>query len=280
MLKKIALVACLTLVIGLIGIFTFRDRIFTNGAKENITEEQIFNSNDIDQIDVEVDVVDVVVEQSSDSDIRVLLKGNVSKRVEENIDLRVQEDGGQLEIDLEREKQRWFSFLPFDNYGSLQLTIQVPNKQYNQLGIESNVGEISVNSGKFANVIVNTDVGEVQLKDVTSETASVTSNVGDINVFQAVGSWDIEIDVGEVDLQLTEWKDQVTVQSNVGDVKVQIAEKPTNYTLDLSSDIGEVNLTGFDQNNGSGKRIYLEKGSAQPLLKIVSDIGDINVRTP
>ncbi|GGM33179.1 hypothetical protein GCM10011351_19040 [Paraliobacillus quinghaiensis] len=280
MLKKVVLVACLTLVIGLMGIFTFRDRIFTIGAQENVTEEQIFNSKDINQIDIEVDVAEVVVEESQDSDIRIFLKGNVSKRMKENIDLDVQKNSNQLEIDLEREKRRWFSFLPFDNHGSLQLTIQLPEKRFEQLGIESNVGEVSVNSGEFTDVIVTTDVGEVLLQDVTSETATVTSNVGEVTVLKAVGSWDIKVDVGEVDLQLKKLENQVTVQSDVGDVSVQIAEVPTDYTLDLSSDIGEVKLTGFDYNNGSGKEIYMEKGSAEPLLEVDSDIGDITVRTP
>lgn len=280
MMKKIALVACLTLLIGIIGILTFRDRIFSVSSKASVSEEEVFDASDIKQIDVEADVVDIKLEKSSDADIHVLLDGNVSEKRKKNIDFRVEESDGKLKIDLEGEKVITISFLPLQDWGSIKLTILIPEKQFDSLDLVNNVGGITVNYGDFNTVNVESDVGDVKLQEIISKTATVTSNVGDTSIRQAQGAWDIKSDVGEVALHLKEWEQDITIVSDIGDIEVHLAKKTSDYTLDLDSDVGDVEVEGFDLNRDGGKEVYLQSGSGEPLLKVSSDVGDIEVTAP
>ncbi|WP_117168351.1 DUF4097 family beta strand repeat-containing protein [Paraliobacillus sediminis] len=280
MMKKIALVACLTLLIGIVGILTLRDRIFSDSSKASVNEEQVIDASDIKQIYVEADVVDIKIEKSSDENIHVFLDGKVSEKRKDNIDFRVEEDNGELKIDLKGEKQISISFLPLQDWGSIKLTILIPEKQFDKLDLVNNVGGIIVNYGDFNTVNVESDVGDVKLQEIISKSASVTSSVGDTSIRQAQGEWDIKSDVGEVDLQLKEWEQDITIVSDIGDIEVQVAKKTADYTLDLDSDIGDVTVDGFDLNRDGGKEVYLQSGSGEPLLKVSSDMGDIEVSTP
>lgn len=280
MMKKIALVACLALLIGIVGIFTFRDQIFSTDSKASVAEEQVIDVSDIDQINVEADVADIKIEKSSDDDIHVLLGGKVSEKRKDNIDFRVEEDDGELNIDLEGEKLISISFLPLQDWGSIELTILIPEKQFDKLDLLNDVGGITVNYGDFNTVNVESDVGDVKLQEVISKSAFVTSSVGDISIRQAQGEWDIKSDVGEVDLHLKELEQDITIVSDVGDIEVEVANKTSDYTLDLNSDIGDVEVVGFDLNRDGGKEVYLQSGSGKPLLKVSSDVGDVEVRTP
>lgn len=280
MMKRIALVACLTLLIGIVGILTLRDRIFSDRSEASVAEEQVIDPAEIKQINVEADVVDTKIDKSPDADIHVLLDGKVSEKRKDNIDFHVEADNGELKIDLEGEEKISISFLPFNDWGSIKLTILLPEKQFDQLDLISNVGGITVNYGDFNTVNVESDVGDIELHDVISKTAYVTSSVGDIRILQAQGKWDIKSDVGEVNLHLKEWENDIEIASDIGDIEVEIAKKTADYTLDLGSDIGDVEVEGFDLNRDGGNDVYLQSGSGEPLLEVTSDVGDIEVSTP
>lgn len=127
--------------------------------------------------------------------------------------------------------------------------------------------------------VFESDVGDEKLEDVISKIASVASSDGDISIEQAQGEWNIQSSVGEVDLHLREWEQDITIASDIGDIEVQVARK-ADYTLELDTDIGEVKIDMFDLNLDEGKEVYLQSGSGEPLLKVSSDLGDIEVTKP
>ncbi|MFB1049705.1 DUF4097 family beta strand repeat-containing protein [Paraliobacillus sp. JSM ZJ581] len=280
-MKKIASIALITGLIGLIGVFIFRNEIFSFGNKEQLMDATDFHSNTINQLDIDVDVVDFEIEKSSDDSIHVLLTGYMNKQQKKKLDYQVYHENHKLFIKLNQSNKWWFNFsiLPFQNNRQLRLVLQLPDKHFEKLSLDSNVADISVNYGDFSTVNITSDVGDVEMENTKTSQADVETNVGDIHISDGVGRYDILSDVGEISLELMKWEDDVVIESDIGDVEVAIQQMPKAFRMDLTSDIGSVYTSGIRQDRGENNDgdVYLEVGTDGPLMDVRSDIGEIEV---
>ncbi len=278
-LKKVAGIALITGIIGLVGMFLLRDELFSFDYNEQMTESTEVEADQINEITVQADVADVKFEKSPDQSIHVLLTGRVSSRMKEQLDYQVAHENSQLSITLNQSNQSWFSFIPFQGIKYLNLIVQVPDKPFEKLSFHSNVADAALSYGNFSAMDVTTDVGDIEIENMDTAKATIETNVGDINVEDGLGSWDISSDVGETSLSLAKWEHDVTIESEIGDVEMEIQQMPKAFQVNLTSDIGDVHTSGiqYNQSESNDKDIYLEIGTGGPELEITSDIGDIEV---
>lgn len=122
--------------------------------------------------------------------------------------------------------------------------------------------DIVVPSG--TKVVVRSSFGDIGLRDVTGDVV-VAGSVGDVDVTGAPASLDVQTSVGDVTAHLAEPVESVRVQTNIGDITLvvpdtvayavqarselatpvpMVRQDPDSpYTIDVSSDIGEIKVS-------------------------------------
>ena len=124
------------------------------------------------------------------------------------------------------------------NIGQTQICkaiVTIPfNEKLNKIDIESNIGEVTVDCLSAKEVIVNTNIGHINLIDLDSEKIKGESNIGKV-----------EIDV------LGSIKDyNIDLETNLGETKVNgrtLEKEYSSYSdsskeIKIETNIGEINL--------------------------------------
>lgn len=83
---------------------------------------------------------------------------------------------------------------------------------------------------------------------------------------------DIESDIGEVCLENSEFQ-YLTVESDIGAVEARLLGKETDYTLNLLTDLGDVEI-----NDKTAGKQYHSQGEGGKEISITIDIGAIELR--
>lgn len=114
---------------------------------------------------------------------------------------------------------------------------------------------ITVPSGsKFSDVDIDSNVGDIKLRNIIAENIDIQTNVGEVSVR------DVNFDKIEVD-------------SNVGEVYIAPLSNIDEYTISASTDVGEVRVDGKKY-----KRSYNSKGSTGKRIKVSTNVGEINIK--
>ncbi|GAA5415922.1 hypothetical protein Pryu01_00954 [Paraliobacillus ryukyuensis] len=280
-MKKIAGIAFIACIIGIIGIVFFREDLFAIGDYEKITENKTFDASNIEALDVAVNVADTTIEQSADSSIHVHLVGKVSERTQKQMKYEVYEEAGTVIIQLNQTGAQWFNFsiLPSLSFNKLDLVIQLPDKMFKKLMLSSDVAELNILYGDFQSVNITSDVGDIQIENTKTSQVTIEADDGDIDIENGLGSWEITSDVGDTDISLDTWNNDVLIYTNVGEIDVELPVLPNQFKMDLASDVGEVETTGIPQSREASDddNVYLEIGADGPLLQLKSDVGDVGV---
>lgn len=155
-------------------------------------------------------------------------------------------EGGTLTIqDMSRE-------VSIQN-ASPAIRVTVPQgTQLESAQITVDVGSVKAEALKITALAVKTAVGEVDLEDL------VTTGVS------------AETDVGNVELERVT-ADSITVTTDTGDIELELPGAETDYTLELASGVGDVEVGGRDQGTK-----YSAPGGAKTVTA-TADVGEIEV---
>jgi DUF4097 and DUF4098 domain-containing protein YvlB len=119
---------------------------------------------------------------------------------------------------------------------------------------------------------ISTDVGDITLKELELTSLSLTADVGDIDIASCrLGSVTLTADVGDINLEDSTF-DSLSATADVGEVSVDAASDLSDYAIELSTDIGEVEVNGQDY-----RRSYKQTGSGDHSMTIEVSTGDIEV---
>lgn len=103
-------------------------------------------------------------------------------------------------------------------------------------------------------VYINSNVGDIKLRDFTARTVGINLNVG-------------EIDVKKVAFE------NFSCSNNVGKVSVDPEDSIDDYGITASTDVGDVRVDGH-----SYKRSYNQRGSSSKTIKVNTNVGEVNIR--
>ena len=180
----------------------------------------------------------------------------------ENAESEVTFDGATVKItqvDNRPWYKRWFFNWGWINGKEMKVTIYLAGDTYNNLNVESRIGDIKVASGfTFNTVDVSTNTGDIEATDLNSTSLKVKSDTGktifknvnvagDIKVDEQTGkmviedshceNMDVESTTGSVEVTKTTANGHMNIKTSTGSIKFDSADAAT---LNLESSTGSI----------------------------------------
>lgn len=240
------------LVMYLKGEINFKNGIFSMGSKStNIIYDKQFELEDIKNIDVKQDAGDILVKETTEDYIKVVLYG------ENEGDAQVELNNGKLTIDNTHNK-RSFAFFNF-GVAKNDIIIYVPSNYSNVINIKNDYGECELTDLENATVNIDCDAGNVELGKIRN--ATIKCDYGNVEVKEIMNKCEIKADCGNIQIDTISIKENSSIKADLGNVDI-------NSTNDIYIDADvELGKTNIDKNNRN----------ASVTLKINCDCGNVTI---
>lgn len=261
----------LFIVLGITGLFFFGAPLTDSNYDRAMIERETI-SDTVSDIYVEASAGSLVIEPSSDNDIHIF----VSER--ETSDLSVHLESEQLAILLDQDQT--FNLSRFNLFGSNRpkVILALPDEVYNELNIKLAVGEIEINGVQVNRLTAENHVGAVNVSDTQTETAFVEINMGQISVAGGTGEWSTTADVGEIDLQLLNFEEDITAEVALGAINITTKVLPEAYSIALEVDLGNIQTDGFDNADVDTTQAWQRRtGTNGPRIEASVDLGSVTL---
>lgn len=189
------------------------------------------------------------MKESTDENIHIKVYG-------ENPDeLKVTFDNNELNIDYSGYTKKVFSF----NFYTNDIIVYIPKEYSGQINIDSKYGDCKIIDLENATIEINEDCGDIELGKIKNVT--IDSKYGDIDINSVSNRCTIESSCGDVNINKAEIKEDSSIESNLGDIKIS---ETNDIYIDAKTDLGD---TKVNTNNRH----------SEITLKIQNDCGDIKV---
>lgn len=262
-----------------------------NGISLSKTEDSAKVSKDIENISIDISSVATTIVPEDRDDVRAELKGkgtvSVSKR------------GNDIEVSVKRKGFFWFNWFELDKTA---LTIYIPENYNKNMGIELGSGEItfkgdsiqdrmqleklSVDIGSGSMVLKNMDVtvleqhissGEVEINSLSAETGTFEVSSGSVNVQNYSGKLDADVSSGELEIQMDELKDSISLNVSSGDIELDLPDD-AEFTLNGKTSNGEISCDfPLENKQQSDKRLSGKLGNGKHKIDADVSSGDIEI---
>ncbi|MBQ9061204.1 MAG: DUF4097 family beta strand repeat protein [Eubacterium sp.] len=124
----------------------------------------------------------------------------------------------------------------------------------------------------IADVKIHGNIGDIKVAGTAFDRTDISLNTGDLEVEDAsLGTGTIGMNTGDTDVKNCTFE-ELLVTGDVGDIDVVLAGDRSTYAINLSTDMGEVEI--FDRDEG---RSFSQEGSG-PSLTVENNVGDIEVK--
>ncbi|WP_047984963.1 DUF4097 family beta strand repeat-containing protein [Ornithinibacillus californiensis] len=249
--KLLTLIATSLVIVGIVGVlFTYK----SSGAGEEVNQTEVIKNPDITEVMIESDNATIEVEPTNDEYITVEFTAKETKY--NKYKLEIEEDGDSLSVELNDKAIRFIHFdLDFDFTGP-QITVYLPEKQFEELKINNVNGKISVENINVGNLNAKTTNGRIEIEDSKTTNTTVSSENGSIALTYVGGDITSDVVNGSTTLITNDLDQMIDLESVNGKIKVQTAKEPTNATIEVSVTNGKVDIFGNDSRSaviGDGK---------------------------
>ncbi|MGL5347955.1 MAG: DUF4097 family beta strand repeat-containing protein [Peptostreptococcaceae bacterium] len=245
------------------------------GKSTKLTEENQYTAelNDIKYIKLDTTVDDIIIEESSDKDIKIIEKSNY--KLDDREKLKITKNGNGLEI-VRNDKN---SIIGRNNINR-KLEIYLPKDYNNSITLENNVGDIKVHRDlKLDKLSINQNVGDLKLDSIIEcNNFDFKNSTGDIEIKNIKGNGNIESKVGNIECYIEKITGDVSINATTGDIDLFI-NKDNSFILDSKNNIGDLDTNiNLDDCKTSEKSLSGNYGKdAKYLLKVGTNVGDLNI---
>ncbi len=252
----------ITIVCILIGsayhIGGFFRNLFTPFEKDHVSFETDLDA--FSSIVIDADTIDITIQSGSDYHLEYYCMEACKPEYEINKQT--------LTIKQTSKDQNFFG----KNNSLCELKITVPSDvTLNELNITSDVGEVSLQRVESESLILNCDVGDIELTNSSFSLMQVNANVGDVNLENITcADGVITADVGDIDIEHITF-DNLEITCDVGDVEITSKSTLSDYKIALDADLGSISFQDEDYSDS-----YTQKGKSG-FLSIETNTGDIEV---
>lgn len=221
------------------------DQIFDSDSKSESAGPTISSHpvalDEFTAISVDVRVMSLTIEPGDEA--------SISYRCSKKLTPDYYVDGGTLYITQSGKGPTWWGS------SKCSVTLTVPADQY------------------YTMLEITADVGDINIKGLSGEAMQMNADVGDINIKNCeFADMDIQADVGDVDVTKCAFQ-LLAIDNSVGDIEVSSIDDLSDYYIDMSTSIGEVEV-----NDHSFRRSYTQDGSSkQKSITLTNDTGDIEL---
>ena len=267
--KKKAILLSMFLVLGVAISFlalAFCGFDFDRLNFEKYEEKTYIITDDFKNITIHASTADILFYKSEDGKCKVVC--DESEKVTYTVDVNDE----RLDI-LLQDCIKWYDNLQLFSSGGNKIAVYLPKTVYNSLKIESDTGDINVNSDfAFEDLIVNASTGDVSVGAIVNGELSIKLSTGDINANGIKAN-------------------KAAFRGGTGDVFVKDAEISGDLLVTVStgkSVLENVNCNNFTSSGSTGdialnnvivaERMNIERSTGD--IKFVgSDAGEINIKT-
>ncbi|MFW5438395.1 DUF4097 family beta strand repeat-containing protein [Paenibacillus apiarius] len=250
----------------------FPGNLLSFGTKE-INLERTVDAGDYRNVLIESGSPDVQIARGNSDQIKVRLKGQVSPKNADKIDIKVAPKGDTLELGVEMPNDISLGI----NILNVDFTIELPEKQWDSVDVSTGSGNVDVSQLNGNKVSVKTGSGNILATVVEADTIALQASSGNVKAqhFKA-DALTFGTGSGNTDAAQITGK-TVNVKSSSGNIQVQAVEADT---IALQANSGNVAADEFKAgtltfNTGSGT-VDLTNGEAA--LQGVTSSGDIEVK--
>lgn len=257
----ITLIIILSIIIFLLVIFlvsylkgeiSFKNRIFNIGSKStNIIYDRQFELEDIKEIDIKQDAGDILVKETTEDYIKVVLYG------ENEGDAQVELNNGKLTIDNTHNRRSFVFF----NFGVTKndIIIYVPYNYSNDIKIKNDYGECELTDLENATVNIDCDAGNVELGKIKN--ATIKCDYGNIEIKEIRNKCDIKADCGNIQIDTISIKENSSIKADLGNIDIN---NTNDIYIDADVDLGKTNINKNNRN-------------ASVTLKVNCDCGNVTI---
>lgn len=309
----------LLIIIGIISLFL----VFNSGDKisfnnlwsafaKKVDYEKTVDIQNIDNLQIQTGSMNIRVVKGQDEQALVRLHGSVSRNLAKDTDLQVEQSGNTLTIRANESHGFWFGF----NFSNLAMTVELPEKQWDQIKVKANSGNIRLNelfadsvaveasSGNVAieqmkgnKIYVKANSGNLKLKDITGEAVELKTSSGNISM-DGFDSPDVTFNAnsgnvsltggraafqgkttsGNIKLKVDELLPHSDLQANSGNVTVSLNKRPSSLAVDYrgGSGRGRIERDGFTYEYKADDRDNIKGAFGSGEVKLAVQTGSGN----
>jgi len=220
-----------------------------------------FKGNGIHNIEINTENSAIEIVETSNNDAKVKLEKNRNGRYRLEAEVR----GDTLEIQVKRHWVKWLSFGP-----TPKLKVYLPEKTYGDVQVESKNGSISIEKLLAEDIKVETRNGKIAMKDIEASNIHSQTRNGKMIMEKLKGNLVAKSNNGDMEMKSLSFDYPLHLETDNGNIRIKGSTMPKNATFQLETDNGDIRVFGskhFDSVIGNGK----------PLIKMVTDNGDITI---
>lgn len=228
-----------------------------------------FHLSDIKQMDLEIDVADeVVFETSKETDAITITMENGFEKY-----FSTEQDGKELKVVYDTRHQN------FQNGPTI--TILLPEQSdHLTLNLELDVGDVSLKDDalQLFKLNLSVGVGEVRLEDlIMTGNAIMQVGTGDICISGGYyGDLSLSSGIGNIDFD-SDVMEKLNAETGTGDIDVILPKTQDEYRYEVTTGLGDINVN--DKIKASFAGDFQTGQESAPAIELQSGTGDILIRT-
>lgn len=201
------------------------------GTKE-VKLEQSFDAGAIQNVLVEVSSTDVRFVRGGSDRIEVRVEGKATPKIADKLSLKADAKGDTLRLGIDKADEFQIGF----HIMSVNMTVELPEKQWNQVKAKLSSGDVSVADVKGATLEAQTSSGNVSMEGVQGTSIEAKSGSGNVALKNGEASA-IVLDTSSGNVEASEFKaDSFKFHSGSGNARLRDGEAK------LSGDVGSGNI--------------------------------------
>lgn len=275
-MRKLAAIALIMLGIGVLcAFFVFDKSDLTKFKGEPYLQEKTVDASAIKSIHTETDTFNVKFVRGTTDDIQVRLEGNASKKNVSNIVFNAEPKGDTLFIEGD-VKDQFFVGISIIN---LKLTVELPEKMWKSVDIESDTGNIDIDQLEADEIKIKSDTGNLNAANYSTGLFVFESDTGNVALKDGAGRLKGETDTGNIRIESAEIQSDVSLKSDTGNVTIHVDKQPHSAAIRIQKDIGssKVEWDGFSDRNDSKNVVDGKIGSGEIQIDIQSEVGNVKL---
>lgn len=261
---KLIGLALVLIVIGTIGsLVTARDYF----NYEQVSGGEKIKADSLEKIHVQTKVSQLEIRPSQDEYIHVNWSRKASLMKEAKLHTIIKDRSFKI---YEKEENT-FQFLNFSfPWQESKLEILVPENEIINLFVSNSVGEVFLDSLSVEHIKIETDLANILLHNLKTKEMDLSTSVGKIAISNSSGRILAKSDVGDIQISSLKIKNDISVETEIGNIKVETKEDDLEASIYSSSELGDIKIF-----NRKTEDYILDR--AKYIIRLKTDIGNIKV---
>jgi len=227
-------------------------------------------------------ITDIVIDIST-SDIKILPSADSKAKVicyEDEDDKHVTSvQNGTLTIT--KAKKEWYEYLKLGfNFRSPDITIYLPQSNYDSIKIDNSTGDTFIDSINAKNINIECSTGDITLNNLEVFGINLEASTGDIELNNLTAhNMDMEVSTGDMDINHTTCSGSMELEASTGDItfnysdaKAITAETSTGHItgtlLTAKSFFADTSTGDIDVPRTTGDRCELETSTGNIRISV------------